>query len=129
MVFDKFADARPAIDVRNDFEQEIRRLERGFDLCQVGFAVFVSHCADRNSNRSVIQDADKRGCARQPASGQRGVRATQRARCLKDEPGTLNFEVLMPHDDNTKVMLYEVYQDEAASVSYTHLTLPTNREV
>ena len=37
-----------------------------------------------------------------------------RARCLKDEPGTLNFEVLMPHDDNTKVMLYEVYQDEAA---------------
>ena len=36
-----------------------------------------------------------------------------RARCLKDEPGT-NFEVLMPHDDNTKVMLYEVYQDEAA---------------
>ena len=37
-----------------------------------------------------------------------------RARCLKDESGTLNFEVLMPHDDNTKVMLYEVYQDEAA---------------
>jgi (4S)-4-hydroxy-5-phosphonooxypentane-2,3-dione isomerase len=37
-----------------------------------------------------------------------------RARCLKDERGTLNFEVLMPHDDNTKVMLYEVYQDEAA---------------
>jgi (4S)-4-hydroxy-5-phosphonooxypentane-2,3-dione isomerase len=37
-----------------------------------------------------------------------------RARCLKDEPGTLQFEVLMPDDDNTKVMLYEVYQDEAA---------------
>ena len=37
-----------------------------------------------------------------------------RARCLKDEPGTLNFEVLIPHDDNSKVMLYEVYQDEAA---------------
>jgi len=37
-----------------------------------------------------------------------------RARCLKDEPGTLNFEVLMPHDDNTKVMLYEVYQNEVA---------------
>jgi (4S)-4-hydroxy-5-phosphonooxypentane-2,3-dione isomerase len=37
-----------------------------------------------------------------------------RARCLKDEPSTLNFEVLMPHDDNTRVMLYEVYQDEAA---------------
>jgi len=37
-----------------------------------------------------------------------------RARCLKDEPGTLQFEVLMPYDDNTKVMVYEVYQDEAA---------------
>jgi (4S)-4-hydroxy-5-phosphonooxypentane-2,3-dione isomerase len=37
-----------------------------------------------------------------------------RARCLKDEPGTLQFEVLMPRDANTKVMLYEVYQDEAA---------------
>ena len=29
-----------------------------------------------------------------------------RARCLKDEPGTLQFEVLMPYDDNTKVMVY-----------------------
>jgi (4S)-4-hydroxy-5-phosphonooxypentane-2,3-dione isomerase len=37
-----------------------------------------------------------------------------RARCLKDEPGTLQFEVLMPRDANTKVMLYEVYQNEAA---------------
>lgn len=37
-----------------------------------------------------------------------------RARCLRDEPGTLQFEVLQPHDDSTKVMLYEVYQDEAA---------------
>ena len=33
---------------------------------------------------------------------------------FKDEPGTVNFEVLMPHDDDTRVMLYEVYQDEAA---------------
>ncbi len=37
-----------------------------------------------------------------------------RARCLKDEPGTLSFEVLIPHDGNSKVMLYEVYKDEAA---------------
>jgi (4S)-4-hydroxy-5-phosphonooxypentane-2,3-dione isomerase len=37
-----------------------------------------------------------------------------RARSLKDEPGTLQFEVVMPRDDKTKVMLYEVYQDEAA---------------
>jgi (4S)-4-hydroxy-5-phosphonooxypentane-2,3-dione isomerase len=37
-----------------------------------------------------------------------------RARCLADEPGTLQFEVLLPHDDQTKVLLYEVYTDDAA---------------
>jgi quinol monooxygenase YgiN len=37
-----------------------------------------------------------------------------RARCLKEEPGTLLFEVLRPRDDDTKVMLYELYQDDAA---------------
>jgi (4S)-4-hydroxy-5-phosphonooxypentane-2,3-dione isomerase len=37
-----------------------------------------------------------------------------RARCLKDEPGTLQFEALVPRDDETKVLLYEVYQDDAA---------------
>ena len=39
-----------------------------------------------------------------------------RARCLKDEPGTLQFEVLAPREDedDTKVLLYELYQDDAA---------------
>jgi (4S)-4-hydroxy-5-phosphonooxypentane-2,3-dione isomerase len=37
-----------------------------------------------------------------------------RARCLADEPGTLQFEVLLPRDDDTKVLLYEVYTDDAA---------------
>jgi autoinducer 2-degrading protein len=38
-----------------------------------------------------------------------------RARCLKDEQGiTLQFEVLAPRDDDTKVLLYEVYRDDAA---------------
>jgi quinol monooxygenase YgiN len=36
------------------------------------------------------------------------------ARCLKDEPGTLQFEVLVPRDDDKNVLLYEVYQDDAA---------------
>jgi quinol monooxygenase YgiN len=35
-------------------------------------------------------------------------------RCLKDEPGTLQFDVLLPHDGGDKVMLYELYQDQAA---------------
>ena len=37
-----------------------------------------------------------------------------RARCLKDEPGTLQFEVLVPREDDTIVLLYEVYRDDAA---------------
>src|SRR5215467_13456068 len=33
---------------------------------------------------------------------------------LKDEPGTLQFEVLLPKDDDTKVLSYEMYRDAAA---------------
>jgi len=33
---------------------------------------------------------------------------------LKDEPGTLQFEVLLPKDDDTKVLSYELYRDDAA---------------
>ena len=36
------------------------------------------------------------------------------ARCLKDEPGTLQMEVLAPRDDDTKVLVYEVYRDDGA---------------
>jgi quinol monooxygenase YgiN len=37
-----------------------------------------------------------------------------RARSLRDEPGTLQFEILLPKDDDTKVLSYEVYRDDAA---------------
>ena len=37
-----------------------------------------------------------------------------KARSLKDEPGTLQFEILLPHGDDTKVLTYEVYRDDAA---------------
>jgi len=40
--------------------------------------------------------------------------AAHKARCLKDEPGTLQFEILLPKDDDTKVLSYEVYRDDAA---------------
>lgn len=40
--------------------------------------------------------------------------AAHRARCLKEEPGTVQFDVLLPHDGDTKVVIYEVYRDEAA---------------
>jgi len=41
-----------------------------------------------------------------------------RSRCLADEPGTLAFEVLLPHDDQTKVLIYEVYADDAAFAAH-----------
>lgn len=34
-----------------------------------------------------------------------------RDRCLRDEPGTLRFDILQP---DRNLMLYEVYEDEAA---------------
>ena len=37
-----------------------------------------------------------------------------RVRCLKDEPGTLQFEVVLPRDDRSKILIYEVYQDDGA---------------
>src|SRR5580704_9617059 len=37
-----------------------------------------------------------------------------RARCLRDEPGTLQFEVQRPRDDDTKILFYEAYADDAA---------------
>ena len=37
-----------------------------------------------------------------------------RARCLKDEPGTLRFEVVLPRDDDSRILIYEVYHDDDA---------------
>ena len=37
-----------------------------------------------------------------------------RVRSLKDEPGTLQFDILAPHEDDTKVLTYEIYRDDAA---------------
>jgi len=37
-----------------------------------------------------------------------------RERCLQNESGTLQFEVLKPLDEGGKVLFYEVYSDEAA---------------
>jgi (4S)-4-hydroxy-5-phosphonooxypentane-2,3-dione isomerase len=33
---------------------------------------------------------------------------------LKDEPGTLQFEILLPRDEDTTVRVYEMYRDAAA---------------
>lgn len=37
-----------------------------------------------------------------------------RDRCLRDEPGTLRFDVLQPRNEANTVLPYEVYEDDAA---------------
>ena len=37
-----------------------------------------------------------------------------RARCLRDEPGTLQFEIMLPREDESRIRLYELYQDDDA---------------
>jgi hypothetical protein len=60
MVFDQFADAWPAVEMRNDLEQEVRRRKRSPDLRQIGLAMFIAHRAGGNPNGSVIQGTDQR---------------------------------------------------------------------
>jgi quinol monooxygenase YgiN len=40
------------------------------------------------------------------------------ARAARGEPGCKQFEVLVDKDDPTKLMLYEIYRDEAAFESH-----------
>ena len=39
---------------------------------------------------------------------------------LKSEPGTLQFDVLLPKDDDTKVLSFEMYRDAAAFEAHLH---------
>ena len=51
-------------------------------------------------------------------SGQRAQLLTalvaHTSRCLNNEPGTLQMDVLAPREDEGKLLLYEVYQDDEA---------------
>ena len=40
--------------------------------------------------------------------------AAHRERCLREEPGTLRFEILRPRDNGATLLFYEVYTDDAA---------------
>ena len=55
----------------------------------------------------------------------------------RKEPGCVMYQVHKHKTDSRRFFIYEQYKDDAAleahraapPVSYTHLTLPTNREV
>ena len=43
-----------------------------------------------------------------------------RTRCLKDEPGTLQFEVLLPENDDSYIVLFELYADQSALTAHSN---------
>jgi len=44
---------------------------------------------------------------------------THRERCLKEEPGTLLYEVLVPLEEPAKLLLFELYSDSSAFSAHT----------
>src|SRR5215469_16146779 len=57
VIFDELADARAAVDVRNDLEQKIRRRERGADRGGVGPLVLISHGRGDDADRPIVERA------------------------------------------------------------------------
>jgi (4S)-4-hydroxy-5-phosphonooxypentane-2,3-dione isomerase len=51
-----------------------------------------------------------------PGSKQELLRSllAHRERCLKEEPGTLQFEVMVPFEERSKIFLFELYADDPA---------------
>ncbi|MFS8113341.1 putative quinol monooxygenase [Rhizobium jaguaris] len=49
-----------------------------------------------------------------------------RARCLRDERGTLSFDIMTSNDDDAKIYIHEVYQDAAAFE--LHLNSPSIKQ-
>src|SRR5215813_7662621 len=60
IVFHQLADARIAVDVGNDLQQEVRRRERRLDRLQIGTAVLVAHGRRRHPHRPVVEGAHER---------------------------------------------------------------------
>jgi quinol monooxygenase YgiN len=42
-----------------------------------------------------------------------------RERCIKEEPGTLQFEVLIPLDEPGKLLIFELYKDNKALAAHS----------
>ncbi len=42
-----------------------------------------------------------------------------RERCLHDEPGTVQFEVLVPVDEPAKLFIYELYKDSDSLAAHS----------
>src|SRR5713101_8900021 len=60
MIFDEFADARRAVDMRYDLEQEIGCSQRSAYCREIGLPVLVAHGANGNLQQTVVQPANQR---------------------------------------------------------------------
>jgi quinol monooxygenase YgiN len=58
----------------------------------------------------------------EPESKNEIIRAllAHRERCLKEEPGTLQFEVLIPFEARSKIYLFELYTDDTALSAHSN---------
>jgi quinol monooxygenase YgiN len=59
-----------------------------------------------------------------PESKEEIVRSllAHRQRCLKDEPGTIQFEIMVPIEEPSKLFLFELYADESAFAAHSQGT-------
>src|SRR5689334_10496106 len=60
MKLDQLANSRGAIDVRNDFQKLVGRVERSSHCLAIEGVVLVAHSAGRNAHITVVQRANKR---------------------------------------------------------------------
>src|SRR5262249_26693447 len=58
IIFDELADARAAVDVRNDLEQKVRGRERSAHRVEIGGLVLVPHGGGGDPDRPIVERAD-----------------------------------------------------------------------
>ena len=69
-----------------------------------------------NENGDLMKHAVIGTIEVKPGTREEVLRAVlaHRERSLRDEPGTVQFEVLVPNDEANKILLFELYADTAA---------------
>jgi quinol monooxygenase YgiN len=73
---------------------------------------------EENHHAKICERRHDRGCPGAEGSGRNFASSAQDTR--ENEPGTLQFEVLLPKDDDTKVLSFEMYRDAAAFEAHLH---------
>src|SRR5215469_5444303 len=59
-IFDQLANARRAVDMRHDLEQEIRRQQRRHGRITIGWLVLIAHAAGGDPHRAIVEGPNQR---------------------------------------------------------------------